>query len=175
MLAWSAGGTAQDLAARLAGIPRPRRCPGLAGADALWLACDSALRGAAPFILAALSAGVAATVLQTGFLINGSRLQPDFSRISPRAGLRRLFGLDNLMEAAKSIAKVAVMAFVLWRVLQADLPALMQAPRWDAAGAADAHHAAGAAHAVRRAGGAGGDRRLRPVLGRGCATRSSCA
>ena len=45
--------------------------------------------------------------------------------------LRRLFGLDSLVEAAKSLAKVAVMAFALWHVLQADLPALMQAPRWD--------------------------------------------
>ena len=68
--------------------------------------------------------------MQTGFLINGGALQPDLGRISPRAGLRRLFGSDGLVEAGKSLAKVAVMAFALWRVVLDDLPALMQAPRW---------------------------------------------
>jgi flagellar biosynthetic protein FlhB len=131
VLAMLAGGTAQDLATRLAALLSHAGDPGLTETGALRLGCIAALRGAAPFILAALLAGVAATVLQTGFLINGSRLQPDFSRISVLGGLRRLFGLDSLVEAAKSLAKVAVMAFALWHVLQADLPALMQAPRSD--------------------------------------------
>ncbi len=129
-MATVAGDTAQGLATRLTSFLAHTDVPGLAGADALRLAGTAALQGAAPFVLAALLAGTAASVLQTGFLINGSALHPDFGRISPRAGLRRLFGPDSLVEAGKSFAKVAVMAFALWRVLQADLPALMQAPRW---------------------------------------------
>ena len=45
--------------------------------------------------------------------------------ISPRAGLKRLFGADSLIEAGKSLAKIGVIGVVLWRVLQADLPGLM--------------------------------------------------
>lgn len=131
VVAFAAGSTTQGLASRLVTFFARAGEPGLAGTDALRLAWAAMLQGAAPFILAALVAGVAASVLQTGFLINGSALQPDFKRISPRAGLRRLLGVDNLVEAAKSLAKIAVMGFALWRVLQADLPNLMQAPRWE--------------------------------------------
>ncbi|HVC62556.1 MAG TPA: flagellar biosynthesis protein FlhB [Acetobacteraceae bacterium] len=131
VMAWTAGGVARSLAAHLAAFFARANEPGLAGVIGLRLAGTAALRGAAPFVLAALLAGVAASVLQTGFIIGGHGLRPDFSRINPGAGLRRLFGPDSLVEAVKSIAKVAVMAFALWGVLRADLPALMQAPRWD--------------------------------------------
>jgi flagellar biosynthetic protein FlhB len=131
VMAMGSGSVAHDLAARLAMFLAHCGEPGLAGTDALGLARAAFVHGAAPFVVAALLAGAGASLLQTGFLINGSALQPDFGRISPRAGLRRLFGLDSLVEAGKSLAKVAVMAFALWHVIQADLPALMRAPRWD--------------------------------------------
>ncbi len=128
---YAAGGTAQHLGTRLATLLAHADAPELTAALALRLAGMAALWGAGPFVLAALVAGVVASLLQTGFLISGSGLQPDLSRISPRVGLRRLFGPDSLVEAAKSVTKVAVMAFALWRVLRSDLPAMMQAPRWD--------------------------------------------
>jgi flagellar biosynthetic protein FlhB len=102
-----------------------------AGAHVVRLACTAFLWGAAPFVIAALLAGVAASLLQTGFFIHGGTLRPDFSRISPRAGFRRLFGLNGLLDGLKSIAKVAIMALALWYVVQADLPALMLSPRWE--------------------------------------------
>src|SRR5580692_9257034 len=111
VLVYAAGGTAQQLSTHLAIFLAHADAPGLTGAVALQMAGMAALGGAGPFVLAALLAGVAASLLQTGFLINGNGLQPDFSRISPRAGLRRLFGTDSLVEAAKSVTKVAVMAF----------------------------------------------------------------
>jgi flagellar biosynthetic protein FlhB len=129
-VAMVAGDTAQGLAIRLTTFLTDAGAPGLVGAGGLQLATTALLRGAAPFVLAALLAGSAASLLQTGFLLNGSALHPDFSRVSPSAGLRRLFGRDGLVEAGKSLAKVAVMAFALWRVLLDDVPALMQAPRW---------------------------------------------
>jgi flagellar biosynthetic protein FlhB len=131
VMTWAAGSTAQDLATHLAAIFAHAGAPGLAGGEALRLAWMAALRGAAPFVLAAMVAGVAASLLQSGFIISGSGLQPDFSRVSPGTGLRRLFGKDSLVEAMKSIAKVTVMAFALWSVVRADLPALMLAPRWE--------------------------------------------
>ncbi len=86
------------------------------------------LHGAAPFVLASLLAGSAAVLLQTRFLLSASPLRVDFSRVSPRAGLRRLLGADSLVEAGKSVAKVAVLGVVLWRVIQADLPGLLRLP-----------------------------------------------
>jgi flagellar biosynthetic protein FlhB len=87
--------------------------------------------GAAPFALAALLAGAVTVLVQTRFLLSGRALRVDFSRVSPRAGLKRLLGAESLVEAGKSLAKIAVIGVVLWRVLLADLPALLLAPFGD--------------------------------------------
>jgi flagellar biosynthesis protein FlhB len=87
--------------------------------------------GAAPFVLAAMLAGAVVVLVQTRFLLSGKTLRVDFSRVSPRAGLKRLLGPDSLVEAAKSVAKVTVLGIVLWRVLWSDLPGLMLAPFGD--------------------------------------------
>ena len=50
------------------------------------------------------------SLVQTRFLLNPQALRLDFARISPRAGLKRLFGADSLVEAVKSVAKVTVLA-----------------------------------------------------------------
>jgi flagellar biosynthetic protein FlhB len=67
-------------------------------------------------------------LLQTRFLLTAKSLRADFSRVSPRAGLRRLLGAESLVEAGKSLAKITVLGVVLWRVVQADLPGLLRLP-----------------------------------------------
>jgi flagellar biosynthetic protein FlhB len=95
------------------------------------LAALAWLNGSAPFMLAALLAASVVVLVQTRFLLSARTLRPDFSRVSPRAGLKRMLGPDSLIEAGKSLAKVAVLGLVLWRVLLADLPGLMMAPFGD--------------------------------------------
>jgi flagellar biosynthesis protein FlhB len=95
---------------------------------ALRLAASAWLHGATPFASAALLAGSAAVLLQTRFLLSARSLRVDLSRVSPRAGLRRLLGADNLLEAGKSLLKVAVLGAALWRIVQADLPGLLRLP-----------------------------------------------
>jgi flagellar biosynthetic protein FlhB len=101
------------------------------GALALRLAGLAVLGAAAPFVLAALLGGVAGVLLQTGVQANLAALRVDPGRISPLAGLRRLLGLDNLMDAVKSIAKIAATGLALWFTLAGDLRLLADAPRWD--------------------------------------------
>ena len=48
-------------------------------------------------------------LLQTGLLLSLGPLRPNFSRISPGAGLKRLLGSNGLVQALKSCAKIAVM------------------------------------------------------------------
>jgi flagellar biosynthetic protein FlhB len=83
---------------------------------------------AAPCLLAALVAGVAVVLLQTRFLLSSRGLKPDFSRISPRAGLERMLSLESAIEVGKSLAKVAVLGLVLWHILLAELPELLASP-----------------------------------------------
>ena len=90
------------------------------------------LRGAAPFVLAAMLAGVAVVLVQTRFLLSGKALRVDFSRISPRRGpeaaVRRRTAWSR---PASRWPRSRSSASSLWRVLLADLPGLLLAPFGD--------------------------------------------
>ncbi|HEX3700276.1 MAG TPA: flagellar biosynthesis protein FlhB [Phenylobacterium sp.] len=81
-----------------------------------------ALMAAAPVLLAVMAAaalaGAAGNLVQTGFVLTPERLRPDFSKVSPMAGLRRLFGLDGLVHFLKSLAKVGATGAIGWWVLK---------------------------------------------------------
>jgi flagellar biosynthetic protein FlhB len=89
------------------------------------------LNAAAPFVLAALVGGAGAVLLQTRFLLSAKALSFDFARVNPKSGLKRLLGTEALIEAGKSMAKIAVLGIVLWRVILSDLPSLLMAPYGD--------------------------------------------
>ena len=72
-------------------------------------------------MFAAAVAGTAANLLQTGLMFTPNKLAPDLSRVSPVSGLKRLFGIDGLMQFVKSLLKVMLIAVVAWWVL---------APHW---------------------------------------------
>jgi flagellar biosynthetic protein FlhB len=88
---------------------------------------------AAPFLLAAIAASALATLLQTGLQMNTKAITPDPARLSPVRGLKRVFGIAALGNAAKSVVKVLVVGTAGWMVLSAALPALEHAADWTAA------------------------------------------
>ncbi len=51
--------------------------------------------------------GVLTSILQVGFLWVPERLSPDFSRLSPLAGLQRIFSLTGTMRLGFGLVKVA--------------------------------------------------------------------
>ena len=127
----AAPGAAHDLALRLSVfLARAHELP-LGGGGVFRLAGLTWLRASAPFVLAAMLAGVVAVLLQTRFMMSGKALRVDFTRVSPKAGLKRLLGADSLVEAVKSLVKITVLAAVGWQVLRADLPELLLAPFGD--------------------------------------------
>ena len=119
--------TMRDLAAQLGTVLARTHELNATDGSALRLAGNLWLRGAAPFVMAAMLAGVAAVLVQTRLLLNARALRVDVSRLNPRAGLRRLFSADSLVEALKSVAKITVLALAAWHVLRADIPVLAQA------------------------------------------------
>ncbi|NKC34535.1 EscU/YscU/HrcU family type III secretion system export apparatus switch protein [Falsiroseomonas selenitidurans] len=76
------------------------------------------LAAAAPAALAvaglAALGGVAATLAQTRFLLSASGLTPKLSKISPLAGLKRLFGLQALEELLRTLVKLGAVGVALW-------------------------------------------------------------
>ncbi len=88
---------------------------------------------ALPILALMGAAGVGATLLQTGFVLNPTALLPDLTRLSPIAGLGRLFSFASLQRAGKDIVKLAALGFACWQVLSTALPTLGSAPYWDPA------------------------------------------
>ncbi len=70
-----------------------------------------------PVVLAVAAAGAGAALVQTRLSLRLSALNPDLSRISPMAGLSRLFSANHALDALKSILKIIGLSFVLWMVL----------------------------------------------------------
>ena len=68
----------------------------------------SALKALAPIVGTALVMGVAVAVMQVRPMLTVKQLVPDFSRILPTAGLKRLFSASSLVELGKSLSKLVI-------------------------------------------------------------------
>jgi flagellar biosynthetic protein FlhB len=71
----------------------------------------------APFFAVMIAAGLAGHLLQSrpGFSLD--RIAIDFSKISPLAGLQRMFGPEGWMNLLKGLAKMAIVAVAIWTQL----------------------------------------------------------
>ena len=88
---------------------------------------------AGPVVLAGAAGVIAATMVQTGFLLRFEALMPQPGRLNPMKGLKRIIGGSTAVEGLKSILKLAAFAFAVWHVLGGLFPLLMHAVGWDAA------------------------------------------
>jgi flagellar biosynthesis protein FlhB len=97
----------------------------------VWWAMTSMVGIAAPVAITATAAGLVANLVQNRPHITGAALSPQWSRINPRSGFKRLIGTRALFDGVKTIVKttvVAVAAFVaIWPRLT-DLGQLAGAP-----------------------------------------------
>ncbi len=87
-------------------------------------ATTAVLFAAGPIVLGALAAGVSLSLLQTGLVFNVSALLPDFGRLDPMRGIRRIFGPTGLIEAGKALVKLAILGFASFHVVAAAIPRL---------------------------------------------------
>ena len=79
-----------------------------------------------PVAGAILVAGIAANVIQIGFLFTGKPLVPDFEKINPISGFKRLFSMRSIVETAKNIAKLAVIGLVAYLTLKPEFGRMLQ-------------------------------------------------
>lgn len=75
---------------------------------------------AALFIVAALTAGM----IQNGFLFSAESIKPTLDKISPLAGLKRMFSLRSLTEFAKGILKLVIVGSIAAAVVAPELMAI---------------------------------------------------
>jgi flagellar biosynthetic protein FlhB len=109
----------------------------LADGDGVVLSVVGQLFSALLMPMAFLAAVVFAVVLlfeilQAGIVFSADPLKPDFSRLNPAKGIKRLFSLRMLFETFKNVLKLAVYSIVGWLVIRSVL-------KTDIGGVADAH------------------------------------
>jgi flagellar biosynthetic protein FlhB len=71
----------------------------------------------APFFVVMMVAGLAGHVLQSRPTIAFDKIAPDFSKVSPLAGFKRLFGAESWMNLVKGLAKIAIVGIAIWTQL----------------------------------------------------------
>lgn len=69
-------------------------------------------------------ASVAASLLQNPFQVSLERIKPNFAKLSPMAGLKRMIGVQNLVEFVKNLIKVGVIGGILFAILIPELDEL---------------------------------------------------
>jgi type III secretion protein U len=72
--------------------------------------------------------GVIAEFLQVGPVFTGKKLEPKLERLDPVQGLKRMFGLDNLVELVKSVLKTLVLLAIAALVARGLLPEVATLP-----------------------------------------------
>ncbi|MCA1979397.1 MAG: flagellar type III secretion system protein FlhB [Thiobacillus sp.] len=77
----------------------------------------------APFLLLVALAALAAPLLLRGWLFSTKAIMPDFKRLNPLSGLKRIVSSQGLVELVKSLAKVGLLggvaAWLIWSNLDA--------------------------------------------------------
>lgn len=68
-----------------------------------------------------LAAGIAGSAIQHRLLFTFEPLIPKFSKISPMAGLQRIFSVEGAMQGVKGVAKIVVVGFAMVLALKPEL------------------------------------------------------
>jgi flagellar biosynthetic protein FlhB len=74
------------------------------------------LAGAAPLVIA-LFAAFGAGYLQFGLILSGESLMPSLEKISPLAGLKRIFSMRSLSDFLKGLLKIVVVGAIVYVVV----------------------------------------------------------
>lgn len=86
-----------------------------------------------PLLLVLMVAGILANLMQTGPIFTTFPLKPDFNRLNPATGFKRLFSMRVLYEAVKSLIKLALFCAVLYLSITHLMPHLMGMQQTDPA------------------------------------------
>ena len=84
------------------------------GAQAVW--------AIAPFLGAVMFAtilgGAGGNLVQSGLIFTGEKIKPDWSKVSPLKGFKRIFGPDGLFQFLKTLLKLVAVGVICWMVLK---------------------------------------------------------
>lgn len=91
-----------------------------------WSALWALLGITAVALLPAAITGVMSEFLQAGGVFTTEKMKPSLDKLNPVEGFKRMFSMDNLVELAKTLAKAALIGFVVWLVLRGSLAEIIE-------------------------------------------------
>jgi type III secretion protein U len=81
-----------------------------------------------PFALCASIVTVLSYMLQFGVIFASEPIKPDFNRINPVQGFKRIFSLKSLVDLIKSILKILLLGSILYFVIKTEIKILITLP-----------------------------------------------
>ena len=75
-----------------------------------------------PIMIVGLVVTIVAIVFQVKWKVTAEPLKPKFDKFNPVTGMKRLFSKDKIMDLFKSIAKVVILAYVVYSYLKNQWP-----------------------------------------------------
>ncbi len=72
----------------------------------------------APLLLGVAVVGFVSGAVQVGLVISGKALQPKAERINPLSGIAKMFSIRSAMELAKSVAKIAIIGYIVYSFIR---------------------------------------------------------
>ena len=75
----------------------------------------------APVLIVAVIVGVLGNIFQIGLIFSSQPLMPQMSRINPISGFQRILSMRGLFEAVKSIFKIGLIGYIVYRTIVSGL------------------------------------------------------
>ncbi len=79
-------------------------------------------------LMGCVVAAIAGSFVQNGFVLSSEPLMPKLNKISPLAGLKRLFSMRSVVELIKGIIKIIIVGIVAFMAVKPELTHLRQLP-----------------------------------------------
>lgn len=79
-----------------------------------------------PVFIFSLMMSLGSSMVQVGMLYNEDALSPDFEKINPLQGFKRLFSLRSVVEGIKALLKMTVIAMAAYMIIKSSLHVLPQ-------------------------------------------------
>ena len=78
-----------------------------------------------PILLVAIVIAILGNMLQQKWMVTAKPLQPNFSKISPISGFKRMFSVRQLVELIKSIAMISIIMIVVYNTVKSKMNILL--------------------------------------------------
>jgi len=82
-------------------------------------------RAVGPVLLVAVLSGLIVSYVQVGFLFTTETLKPQFSRINPLSGFKRMFSLRSAVELTKAVLKVIAIGYIAYTYLNSKVQTVL--------------------------------------------------